>query len=158
MHREEKEKTLETMCMIEADVASIGHLILQEPLEKCTNIFWKFPSKWWEAGEFFFCFAPVIHRYQSVASSSFTALWISPLSFPGSNVLKKSLGKKTEIFLKWEPCHSKIIQSLHGAAIKPEIRGGLKVHGIGHQRHPLQTFYKPRWWDGIGLSLRAKQN
>ena len=40
-----KEKTLESMCMTEADVASIGHLILQEPLEKCTNIFWKFPSK-----------------------------------------------------------------------------------------------------------------
>ena len=40
----EKEKTLESMCMIETDIASIGHLILQEPLEKCTD-FWKFPSK-----------------------------------------------------------------------------------------------------------------
>lgn len=40
----EEEKTLQSMCMIEADVTSIGHLILQEPLEKCTD-FWKFPSK-----------------------------------------------------------------------------------------------------------------
>lgn len=147
-----KEITLESMCMIEADVASIRRLILQEPLEKCTNIFWRFPSKWWKTGEFFFFFAPVLDRYQRVASRSFTSLWISPLSFPGSSVLRKSLGKKTEIWLMWEPCHSKIIQSLHGAALKPEIRGGLKVHGIGHQRHSLQTFYKPRWWDGVGLS------
>lgn len=82
----------------------------------------------WGIYSFIYLFAPVLHHYQRVASRSLTALWISPLSFPGSNVFKKSLGKKTEICLKWEPCHSKIIQSLHGAAIKPEIRGGLKEH------------------------------
>lgn len=31
------------VCMIEADVRSTGHLILQEPLEKCTD-FWEVSS------------------------------------------------------------------------------------------------------------------
>ena len=56
--------------------------------------------------------------------------WLDYPTRQRSNVFKKILGKKIETCLKWEPCHSKIIQSLHGAAIKPEIRGGLKEHSI----------------------------
>lgn len=126
----EEEKTLESMCMIEADVTSIGHLILQEPLEKCTD-FWKFPSKRWKAEEFIHLFI-----YLLLFSIIIRELLLGVLQhsgYPcclslGQMSFKKSLGKKTEICLKWEPCHSKIIQSLHGAAIKPEIRGGLKEH------------------------------
>ena len=70
----------------------------------------------------------------SLSETCFQEFYITldiPAVFPSrSNVFKKILGKKIETCLKWEPCHSKIIQSLHGAAIKPEIRGGLEEHSI----------------------------
>lgn len=69
--------------------------------------------------------------------------------------LKKVLRRQK--YTKVEPCHSKIIQSLHGAAIKPEIRGPERTQQRPRDTH-CQTFYKPRWQeDEIGLSLRTKK-